>query len=351
MATGFVTNFTSVYYGPSTSIFPSNNSSVGPNETVDILWREGSWFYIEYQAGSYRKRMYILADAVSNITGTYSFYSPTRATRFVGRGSSTYNGPSSSTYATAGSVEDYEQVTLFGEKIENGYALIEYNVSGGQKKRAWFPFDNLGVAKGVDTGAAIRSQSMANAIRDAGYSFVGRYYRPNVDNGLSQTELNYLHNAGLSVFPYYQHNHNSAEHFTYAEGISAANSAYAKALSLGQPSGTNIYFAVDFDATPSQVSGCVTNYFNGVITRMNELCSEHGREYRVGVYGGTRVCGGLNLYGIKSRTLACGWNYNDEYTGWTNYQITGDNLYEVIIADEYFNVVVSKLPSAGGWAP
>ena len=149
MATGYVTDFTSVYYGPSTSTFPSNNSSVGPNETVDILWREGSWFYIEYQAGSYRKRMYILASAISNITGTYSFYSPTRVTRYVGRAASTYNGPGTSGYATAGSVENYEQVTLFSEKIENNFGLIEYSISGTQKKRAWFPVGNLGVAKGL----------------------------------------------------------------------------------------------------------------------------------------------------------------------------------------------------------
>lgn len=353
MATGYVTNQTTVYYGPGSTNYPSSGSYVGPNESVEIMWREGSWFYIEYQAGSYRKRMYILASAVSNVTGSYSFYSPTRSTRYVGRGASTYNGPSSATYATAGSVGNYEQVTLFTEKIENEYALIEYDVSGGQKKRAWFPFGNLGVAKGLDTGAAISSQSMAYAIRDAGYSFVGRYYRPDVNNGLSQTELNYLHNAGLSVFPYYQYKNNSAEFFTYAEGVSAANSAYAKALSLGQPSGTNIYFAVDFDATPSQVSGCVTSYFNGVVSRMEELGDINGRVYNVGVYGGTRVCEGLTVSDVTSRTLACAWNYNPSYYGWTNFQYAsqGGGTYETIISGVQFDVVISKSPHGGGWTP
>lgn len=44
MSTGYVANLTSVYYGPDIVNYPSGNSSVGPNETVDILWREGSWY-------------------------------------------------------------------------------------------------------------------------------------------------------------------------------------------------------------------------------------------------------------------------------------------------------------------
>ena len=207
--------------------------------------------------------------------------------------------------------------------------------------------------KGLDTSYEISSQSLANAIRDAGYSFVGRYYRPNVNNGLSTTELTYLHNAGLSVFPYYQHNHNSAEDFTYANGVTAATSAYAKALSLGQPRGTSIYFAVDFDATLSEVSGCVTNFFNGVVSKMDELGDVNGRVYNVGVYGGTRVCDGLAVSDVKSRTLACAWNYNPSYYGWTNFQYASqeDGAYETIISGIPFDVVVSKSPHGGGWAP
>lgn len=351
MSTGYVANLTSVYYGPDIVNYPSGNSSVGPNETVDILWREGSWYYIEYQAGIYRKRMYIRAISVTNITGSYSMYTPTKVTRFVGRGASTYNGPGSTAYASAGSVDDYEQVSLFPDKIENGYALIEYNVSGGQKKRAWYPYSNLGVAKGLDTAASINSQSLANAIRDAGYTFVGRYYGDKLSDGLSAAELTYLHNAGLSVFPYFQSANNSASCFTYAKGIEDAGYAYMKAYSLGQPGGTNIYFAVDYDATTSDVSGCISSYFNGVISKISELNYEYGRIYNVGVYGGTRACEGLTLAGIKSRVLASGWDYNPSYTGWTNKQFSNNNLYEVMISGVEFNVIVSKEPHAGGWAP
>lgn len=352
MSTGYVANLTSVYYGPDIVNYPSGNSSVGPNETVDILWREGSWYYIEYQAGIYRKRMYIRAISVTNITGSYSMYTPTKVTRFVGRGASTYNGPGSTAYASAGSVDDYEQVSLFPDKIENGYALIEYNVSGGQKKRAWFPAGHLGVKKGVDTIEPINSQSLANAIKNSGYSFVGRYYTKRQGFKLNATELEYLSNAGLAVFPYYQDGESgSVSYFTASEGAEDAETAYSQALSLGQPEGTYIYFAVDFDATNEEISGPIRNYFVAVINKMNELASINNKRYLVGVYGGTRVCENLNLTGVTSRVMAGAWNYNPSYGGWDNCQFASNGLYETTISGRNFDVVVSKLQNAGGWMP
>jgi len=33
--------------GTSNSLYPSESSSVGPNETVTIVWQEGNWYYVE----------------------------------------------------------------------------------------------------------------------------------------------------------------------------------------------------------------------------------------------------------------------------------------------------------------
>lgn len=52
--TGKVVSQTPVYFGPNTSTYPSNNSYAGPNDTVTVFWKENSFYYIEYPAGSKR---------------------------------------------------------------------------------------------------------------------------------------------------------------------------------------------------------------------------------------------------------------------------------------------------------
>ena len=136
MATGLVVNQTTVYFGPSSTLYPSEGSSAGPNDTVTILWREGSWYYIDYPAGTKRKRMYIPTTAVTNISGTVTNYTANLQTRYVNTAGSTYWGPGT-TYSSAGSVSLGEAVQYVYPQRENDYVLIEYSVSGGQKKRAW----------------------------------------------------------------------------------------------------------------------------------------------------------------------------------------------------------------------
>ena len=124
--TGKVVSQTPVYFGPNPSTYPSNNSYAGPNDTVTVFWKENSFYYIEYPAGSKKKRMYIRAAAVSAISGTVSDFVPSLATRYVQRRDvRTYAGPSDSSYPEAGSV-DYGEAVSFLDQKENGYAFIEY---------------------------------------------------------------------------------------------------------------------------------------------------------------------------------------------------------------------------------
>ena len=136
MATGLVVNKTTVYFGPSSTLYPSESSSAGPNDAVTILWKEGSWYYIDYPAGTKRKRMYIPTTAVTNISGTVTNYTANLQVRYVNTAGSTYWGPGT-TYSSAGSVSLGESVQYLYPQRENDYVLIEYSVSGGQKKRAW----------------------------------------------------------------------------------------------------------------------------------------------------------------------------------------------------------------------
>ncbi len=144
MATGKATNQTTVYYGPSTSTYPSGGR-VGPNETVTLLWKEGTYYYIEYNTGAKKKRMYIKKSAISNVSGSIPTYTPILKTRYVHTASSVYCGSSSRTYEKAGSVNLAEEVQFLYNKKENNYALIQYT-AGSKKKRAWIKADYLGTA-------------------------------------------------------------------------------------------------------------------------------------------------------------------------------------------------------------
>ncbi len=143
MATGKVVNQTQAYYGPSSSTYASDNSYAGPNDTVTVLWKEGSWYFIDYPTSTKRKQMYVPMSAVSNISGTVPTFTPSYLTRYVHQEDSTYAGPSTS-YYVAGSVSVGEIVSYLNTKT-GSFAFIEYNVTGtGKKKRAYFYDYKLG---------------------------------------------------------------------------------------------------------------------------------------------------------------------------------------------------------------
>lgn len=139
--TGKVVSQTPVYFGPNTSTYPSNNSYAGPNDTVTVFGRKILLLH-RIPCWLEKKRMYIRAAAVSAISGTVSDFVPSLATRYVQRRDvRTYAGPSDSSYPEAGSV-DYGEAVSFLDQKENGYAFIEYSISGGMKKRAWVLAEN-----------------------------------------------------------------------------------------------------------------------------------------------------------------------------------------------------------------
>ena len=133
-----------LYYGPNTSTYSSDTSVSG---TVTILWKEGSFYYVE-TATSPKRRNYIATGSVTSITGgTPSTFTHSLATRWVNSGTDTYCGPSSS-YARAGSLSTGEQVSYVSPKNEGDYALVEYNVTGTtKKKRAWFAHMKLSTSQ------------------------------------------------------------------------------------------------------------------------------------------------------------------------------------------------------------
>ncbi|MFQ9060518.1 MAG: M23 family metallopeptidase [Oscillospiraceae bacterium] len=128
-----------VYYGPAYSGYPSVGS-VSANESVEYFWTEGAWCYICYSvSGTSNKKCGYVPDTAVNYTNENPLVDNANSgTRYIRSGGTTYTGPGSSGYVSAGSVDAGESVMYTGYKYNN-YALIEYSVgSTSTKKRAWY---------------------------------------------------------------------------------------------------------------------------------------------------------------------------------------------------------------------
>ncbi len=131
-----------VYFGPSATTYPLLDS-LAAGKQMDIIWRESTWFYVEYAApDGMKRRGYISSANITLLSGSPTSQNLTYSNRYVITAGKTYTGPQPSTYVSAGSTELGELVQYLGYK-ENGYALIEYSISSTQRKRAYFYANNL----------------------------------------------------------------------------------------------------------------------------------------------------------------------------------------------------------------
>ena len=135
-----------VYYGPSTTIYP-DAGSVSAGETVTALWKEGNWCYIEYAVNStnYQKRGYVPYNSVT-LTDTLESAPVSSGSRYPKQAETIFFGPDPDRYQQAGSISAWEEVTYLGKKegSPDDYAFIEYDVTGtSQKKRGWVLADDL----------------------------------------------------------------------------------------------------------------------------------------------------------------------------------------------------------------
>lgn len=171
--------------------------------------------------------------------------------------------------------------------------------------------------RGVDiaSDAAVSLNELAQSHVD----FVARYYRePNSRfPALSTGEAQLLSSLGIKLVAVWESHSRTPAHFSYDSGFGDANTAYREAKMVGQPSGSAIYFAVDFDARGDSFER-VDEYFRGVQAGL--AAAGGGRpEYAVGVYGSGAVCdavkhAGLARYSWLSNSFA--WTGSTGYEDW-----------------------------------
>ncbi|MFT2691662.1 glycoside hydrolase domain-containing protein [Clavibacter zhangzhiyongii] len=221
---------------------------------------------------------------------------------------STWDGPVDGRF----SAEQSKRLAQFQRTValpENGQA--DYRTwaallaSNGDPKRP---------GKAVD-GITVINAARAKTLRDAGFTVVGRYLtdsdRPDaLEKKIQDGELQAIFAGGLKVFPIFQEGGTDATYFSYDLGVRAAGRAVDAATRLGFLPGTVIYYAIDFDATPTEVETSLQPYFRGIHAELKR----RGSAYRVGVYAGRRICANLAAAHLTELSyvadMSTGWGAN-----------------------------------------
>lgn len=93
-----------------------------------------------------------------------------------------------------------------------------------------------------------------------------------------------------------QNIHNTYEKFSESIAQGDASDAISQAKAYGQPTGSTIYFSVDYDASASEIDGNIKSYFQ----KLKSILSLAG--YTPGVYGSSLTCKKLKKAGIVDYT-------------------------------------------------
>ncbi len=180
------------------------------------------------------------------------------------------------------------------------------------------PMPSTGNARGIDM--AIDSSDVVSELQGRPWlHFVARYYRDPASRypTLSPDEARRLSALGVKIVTVWEWHSSTPSYFTYANGYNDALSAHRQAKIVGQPPGSAIYFAVDFNARGNAMLA-VDQYFRGVASGL--AVAGRGRsEYRVGVYGSGSVCAAVRGAGLAQYAWLSGstaWDGSAGYSDW-----------------------------------
>jgi hypothetical protein len=175
----------------------------------------------------------------------------------------------------------------------------------------------VGPARGIDLPTD--SSDVLGELKGFPIDFVARYYRDPTSRwpALSPSEAQRLSSLGTKIVTVWEWHSSDPAYFTYAAGYNDALSAVRQAKTVGQPPGSAIYFAVDFNAHDAALYQ-VDQYFRGV--NAGFAAAGGGRpEYKVGVYGSGAVCAmmkGEHLAQYSWLSGSTAWEGSSGYTDW-----------------------------------
>jgi hypothetical protein len=181
----------------------------------------------------------------------------------------------------------------------------------------------------------------ATCLKQKGIDFVFRYYSQTThqaEKRLTMAEAQALSDAGLQIGVVYEDLPTAISYFSGSRGHQDGVNAYHYAVSLHQPVGSAIYFTVDYDASPSDISGSILDYFRGVDQGMRDA-GTGASSYTAGVYGSGAVCDFIKSQCpfVKYSWMAesTGWRGSKTYAGWDINQAVAKSDFCGLTKDQY----------------
>ena len=173
----------------------------------------------------------------------------------------------------------------------------------------------IGISTSMQTGAD------AQCLAGNGIIFVFRYYSATTTiptKRLTLAEAQPLVSAGIQLGVAYEDGPTSVDYFSNGRGIQDGGRAWQYAQQIGQPAGSAIYFAVDYDALSAELTA-IASYFQGVQSGL-DTASGGVSSYSIGVYGSGLVCQTIkqdqNLAKYSWMAESPKWQGTDVYAGW-----------------------------------
>lgn len=186
-------------------------------------------------------------------------------------------------------------------------------------------------AKACDCSTVLNKQQALD-IKNAGYQVVGRYLTGTANGKrkfITFEEIKNIESAGLRVFPIYQDGGYKVQYFqNQRQGIVDAHTAITAAKRIGVPSGTTIYFAVDFDCYDYQMKSFIVPYFQKLNFVFNS--ETNNKKYKVGIYAPRYICSYISNKGLAEYSfvadMSSGYSCNLGYPIPKNW--TFDQFFE-----------------------
>ncbi|MCJ0702145.1 DUF1906 domain-containing protein [Frigoribacterium faeni] len=173
--------------------------------------------------------------------------------------------------------------------------------------------------------STVLTPATAALLKAHGYNTVGRYLSVAAKR-IAPGELDVIFDAGLKVFPIFQEWNNAPGYFTEAAGYGQAVAAVKRARNLGFTAGTTIFFAVDYDATATEIPALIIPYFRGIA---RGVASSRLVQYKVGIYGTRNVCSQVSEAGLAASSFVSGMSTG--YSGNLGFPLPKNWAYDQVL--------------------
>jgi hypothetical protein len=192
--------------------------------------------------------------------------------------------------------------------------------------------------------------SKLSQLKEAGVTAIIRYddrFPSGSWKQIHDSEVRAIKDAKMQLGIVYEDAGATASTFTDANGFAAAAYSRKMAAQRGQPAGSAIYFAVDFDPSQSDITHRMIPYFQGVARAMD------GSGLQIGVYGSGLACKTLKALNLATLTwITC----SRGFTGSREYIAAGlQDLWQTDCDKDLFGLSVdhneAKNPAWGWFIP